>query len=56
MEATVHYYDTDTDLALQTKNAKGGSTFTVFSSVSELLNHAKDRAINIINVVTHHDC
>lgn len=56
MDATAHFYDYDTDLALQTKNAKGGSTFTLFDSVSELLAYAKDKAIDIINVVTHNDC
>ena len=56
MKATVHYYDMDTDVTLQQSNANGGSTFTLFESVSELLNYAKDRAIDIINVVTHHDC
>lgn len=56
MNATAHFYDIDTSVALQTSNAKGGSTFTLFDSVSEMLNYAKEKGIEIVNQITHHDC
>jgi len=54
--ATAHFYDGDTDVVLQTRNEKGGSTFTLFENVSSMMSHAKDMGVEIVDVVTHHDC
>lgn len=54
--ATAHFYDSDTDVVLQTRNEKGGSTFTLFEKVSSMINHAKSIGVEIVNVVTHHGC
>lgn len=56
MNATAHFYDMDTAVALQTSNEQGGSTFTLFDSVSEMINHANEKGIEIVNQITHHDC
>lgn len=54
--STAHFYDGDTDVVLQTRNANGGSTFTLFDKVSSMINHAARIGVEIANVVTHHDC
>lgn len=54
--ATAHYYDCDTDVALQTRNNKGGFTFTLFESVAAMVNYAREIGVEIVNVITHHDC
>lgn len=46
----------DTVTFLQTTNAQGGSTFTYFDSVGDMLNYANEKGIEINNQVTHHDC
>ena len=56
MNATAHFYDMDTTVYLQTSNAKGGSTFTMFDSVGDMLNYAEGKGIEIVNQITHHDC
>ena len=56
MEATAHFYDGDTNVALQYPNERGGSTFYFCDEVSEILNYAKRNGMDITNVITHHDC
>ena len=54
--ATAHYYDYDTNVALQTLNSKGGFTFTLIESVAAMINNAREIGVEIVNVITHHDC
>lgn len=55
MNATTHFYDSDTNVVLQTPNSKGGSTYTLFEKVSSMINHAREIGAVITNIVTHHD-
>lgn len=54
--ATAHFYDSDTDVVLQTSNERGGSTFTLFEKVYSMINYANSIGVEVVNVVTHHDC
>lgn len=56
MNATAHFYDYDTCVALQYPNERGGNTFYFTDAVSDILNYAEKKGMEITNVVTHHDC
>ena len=55
MNATAHFYDSDTNVVLQTPNSKGGSTYTLFEKVSIMIYHARETGMEITNIITHHD-
>lgn len=56
MNATAHFYDYDTCVALQYPNERGGNTFYFTDAVSDILNYAEKKGMDITNVITHHDC
>lgn len=53
MEATVHFYDDDTQCVLAVPRDNGGVTNIVFEAVSSLVNYAKEIGATIARVVTH---
>ena len=53
MEATVHFYDDDTQCVLAVPRDNGGVTNIIFEAVSSLVNYAKEIGATIARVVTH---
>jgi len=53
MEATVHFYDDDTQCVLAVPRDNGGVNNIIFEAVSSLLNYAKEIGATIARVVTH---
>lgn len=53
MEATVHFYDDDTQCVLAVPRDNGGVNNIVFDAVSSLVNYAKEIGATIARVVTH---
>lgn len=53
MEATVHFYDDDTQCVLAVPRDNGGVNNIVFEAVSSLVNYAKEIGATIARVVTH---
>ena len=53
MEATVHFYDDDTQCVLTVPRDNGGVNNIIFEAVSSLVNYAKEIGATIARVVTH---
>ena len=53
MEATVHFYDDDTQSVLAVPRDNGGVNNIIFEAVSSLVNYAKEIGATIARVVTH---
>jgi len=53
MEATVHFYDDDTQCVLAVPRDNGGVNNIIFEAVSSLVNYAKEIGATIARVVTH---
>ena len=53
MEATVHFYDDDTQCVLAVPRDNGGVNNIIFEAVSSLVNYAKEIGATIDRVVTH---
>lgn len=53
MEATVHFYDDDTQCVLALPRDNGGVNNIIFEAVSSLVNYAKEIGATIARVVTH---
>lgn len=52
MKATAIFYNDSTDCVLAAPNAKGGTTYTIFDSVSTMLNYANENGFKITEVET----
>ena len=53
MEATVHFYDDDTQCVLAVPRDNGGVNNIIFEAVSSLVNYVKEIGATIARVVTH---
>lgn len=53
MEATVHFYDDDTQCVLAVPRDNGGVNNIIFEAVSSLVNYTKEIGATIARVVTH---
>lgn len=53
MEATVHFYDDDTQCVLAVPRDNGGVNNIIFEAVSSLVNYAKEIGATIARIVTH---
>lgn len=53
MEATVHFYDDDTQCVLAVPRDNGGVNNILFEAVSSLVNYAKEIGATIARAVTH---
>ena len=45
MNAKVHFYNNSTDCTLAVPNSKGGTTYHLFESVSEVVNYCRENGI-----------
>lgn len=45
MNAKVHFYNNSTDCTLAVPNSKGGTTYHLFESVSEVVNYCRANGI-----------
>jgi hypothetical protein len=53
MEATVHFYDDDTQCVLAVPRDNGGVNNIIFEAVSSLWNYAHEIGATIARIVTH---
>lgn len=55
MEATVHFYDDDTQCVLAVPRDNGGVNNIIFEAVSSLVNYAKEIGAKITRIETRHE-
>lgn len=55
MNATVHFYHNATDCVLSTPRTNGGTTHTLFESVSQCWQHIRDNGLHVTQIITHHE-
>lgn len=53
MEATVHFYDEDTQCVLAVTRDNGGVRNIIFEAVSQCWNYAREIGAEIVRIVTH---
>ena len=53
MEATVHFYDDDTNCVLAVDRVNGGVNNIIFEAVSSMINYIAEIGAHVVGIVTH---